>query len=57
MFFAVESPSPAPTRFKRLRKRIVVEYVATEPTATPTTISGMDEELREAFEAVEQKKK
>lgn len=35
----------------------MVEYVALEePAAVPTTISGTDEELREAFEAVEQEK-
>ncbi|CAL8082549.1 unnamed protein product [Prunus armeniaca] len=49
------SPSPPPTKSKRLRKRIVEEYVAPEATAAvPTTTSGTDEELREAFEAVEQ---
>ncbi|CAL2256133.1 unnamed protein product [Prunus armeniaca] len=52
----VESPSPPPTRSNRLRKRTVMEYVATEPTTTPTTTSGTDEELREALEDVEQEK-
>ncbi|CAL9001659.1 unnamed protein product [Prunus brigantina] len=48
-----ESPPP-PTRSKRLRKRTVVEYVATEDTsAVPTATSGTDDELREAFEEEE----
>ncbi|VVA30904.1 PREDICTED: LOC109946780, partial [Prunus dulcis] len=52
-----ESLPPHPTKSKRLRKRTVVEYVAPEETASvPTTTSGIDEELREAFEAVEQEK-
>ena len=56
-FFAVESPPPPPAKSKRLRKRTVVEYVATlEPAIVPTTTSPTDEELREAFEAVEQEK-
>ncbi|CAL8995333.1 unnamed protein product [Prunus brigantina] len=51
------SPSPPLTKSKRLRKRIVEEYVATDGTAaTPTATSDTDEELREAFEAVEQEK-
>ena len=34
-----------------------MEYIATEETAAvPTTTSGTDEELREAFEEVEQEK-
>ncbi|CAL2247475.1 unnamed protein product [Prunus armeniaca] len=42
------SPSPPPTKSKRLRKRIVEEYVAPEGTgAVPTTTSDTDEELRE----------
>ncbi|CAL8135254.1 unnamed protein product [Prunus armeniaca] len=50
---SAESP-PSPSRSKRLRKRAVVEYVVTEEPATaPTTTSGTDKELREAFEAVE----
>ncbi|CAL9010826.1 unnamed protein product, partial [Prunus brigantina] len=54
---SVESPPSPPTKSKRLRKKAVVEYVATEePAAAPTTTSGTDEELREAFEAVEQEK-
>ncbi|CAL2229233.1 unnamed protein product [Prunus armeniaca] len=54
---SAESPPPPSTKSKRLRKRTVVEYVATEEPATaPTTTSGTDEELREAFEAVEQEK-
>ncbi|CAL9017440.1 unnamed protein product [Prunus brigantina] len=51
------SPSPPPTKSKRLRKRTVVVYVATEGTAAaPTSTYGTDDELREAFEAVEQEK-
>ncbi|CAL8169755.1 unnamed protein product [Prunus armeniaca] len=51
------SPSPPPIKSKRLRKRIVEEYVALEGTgAVPTTTSDTDEELREAFEAVDQEK-
>ncbi|CAL2247355.1 unnamed protein product [Prunus armeniaca] len=54
---SIESPPPPPTRSKRLRKRTVVEYLATEePTAAPTITSGTDEELREAFEAIKQEK-
>lgn len=57
LFIAAKSSSPRPTKSKRIRKRTVVEYVATEGTrAAPTTTSGTDEELREAFEAVEQGK-
>ncbi|CAL8090216.1 unnamed protein product [Prunus armeniaca] len=52
-----ESAPPPPTRSKRLRKRAVVEYVATKSAVAPTTTSGTDEELREAFEVVEQEKK
>ncbi|CAL8167771.1 unnamed protein product [Prunus armeniaca] len=52
-----EGPSPPPSKSKRLRKRTVVEYVATEGTAVaPNATSDTDEELREAFEAVEQEK-
>ncbi|VVA31615.1 PREDICTED: LOC109946780, partial [Prunus dulcis] len=51
-----ESPHLALTRSKRLRKRTVVDYVATEPTAALTTTSGTDEKLREAFEAIEHEK-
>ncbi|CAL2239433.1 unnamed protein product [Prunus armeniaca] len=51
------SPSPPLTKSKRLRKKIVEEYVAPEGTrAVPTTTSGTDDDLREAFEAVEQEK-
>ncbi|CAL8088857.1 unnamed protein product [Prunus armeniaca] len=54
---SAKGPSPPPTKSKRLKKRTVVEYVATEGTATaPTATSNTDEELREAFEAVEQEK-
>ena len=56
-FFAVESPHPPPAKSKRLRKRTVVQYVAIEePAIVPTITSGTYEELREAFEAVEQEK-
>ncbi|CAL8117907.1 unnamed protein product [Prunus armeniaca] len=51
------SPFPPPTKSKRLRKKTVEEYVAPEGTrAVPTTTSGTDDNLREAFEAVEQEK-
>ncbi|CAL2230240.1 unnamed protein product [Prunus armeniaca] len=54
---ATSSPSPPPSKSKRLRKRTVVEYVATEEiAAAPNATSDTDEELREAFEAVEQEK-
>ncbi|CAL8168402.1 unnamed protein product [Prunus armeniaca] len=54
---SAEGPSPPPSKSKRLRKRTVVEYVATEETAAaPNATSDTDEELREAFEAVEQEK-
>ncbi|CAL2229699.1 unnamed protein product [Prunus armeniaca] len=52
-----KGPSPPPTKSKRLRKRIVVEYAATEETAAvPTATSDTDEELREAFEAMDHEK-
>ncbi|CAL2245406.1 unnamed protein product [Prunus armeniaca] len=51
------SPSPPLTKSKRLRKKIVEEYVAPKGTrAVPTTTSGTDDDLREVFEAVEQEK-
>ncbi|CAL2229285.1 unnamed protein product [Prunus armeniaca] len=51
---SAESPHPPLTKSKRLRKRIVVEYVAMEESAVaPTNTSGTDEELRKAFEAEE----
>ncbi|CAL2277260.1 unnamed protein product [Prunus armeniaca] len=54
---SVESPPP-PTRSKRLRKKTGVEPdESKEPVAIPTETSGIDDELREAFEAVEQEKK
>ncbi|CAL2271624.1 unnamed protein product [Prunus armeniaca] len=57
LFVAAGSPSPPLTKSKRLRKKIVEEYVAPEGTrAVPTTTSGTDDNLREAFEAVEQEK-
>ncbi|CAL8155826.1 unnamed protein product [Prunus armeniaca] len=50
-------PSPPPIKSKRLRKRTLMEYMATEETATvPTATSDTDEELRKAFEAVDQEK-
>ncbi|CAL2257097.1 unnamed protein product [Prunus armeniaca] len=49
----VEATSPS----KRLRKKFVEEYVAPEGTgAVPTSTSGTDDDLREAFEAVEQER-
>ncbi|CAL9029401.1 unnamed protein product [Prunus brigantina] len=55
---SAESPPPPPTRSKRLRKRTGVESDETEePAAVPTETSGTDvDELREAFEVVEQEK-
>ncbi|CAL8168355.1 unnamed protein product [Prunus armeniaca] len=53
---SAENSPPPLTTSKRLRKRTVVEYVATESVVAPTTTSGTDKELREAFEAVEQEK-
>ncbi|CAL2277714.1 unnamed protein product [Prunus armeniaca] len=54
---SAESPPPPLTKSKGLRKRTEVEYVATEePAGVPTTTSGTDEELGEAFEEVEQEK-
>ncbi|CAL9000949.1 unnamed protein product [Prunus brigantina] len=53
---SAESPPPPPTKSKRLRKSAVAEYIATESMVAPTTTSGTDEELREAFEVVEQEK-
>ncbi|CAL2237641.1 unnamed protein product [Prunus armeniaca] len=51
------NPSPPLTKSKRLRKKIVEEYVAPGGTgAVPTTTSGTDDDLREAFEAVEQER-
>ncbi|XP_016650444.1 PREDICTED: uncharacterized protein LOC103335343 [Prunus mume] len=53
----VGSPSPPLTKSKRLRKKIVEEYVAPEGTrAIPTTTSGTNDDLREAFEAVGQER-
>ena len=57
LFCPAGSPSPPPTKLKKLKKRSEVEYVAAEETAAvPVTTSGTDEELREAFEEVEQEK-
>ncbi|CAL9028939.1 unnamed protein product, partial [Prunus brigantina] len=48
------SPS---TKSKRPKKRVAGEYVATEGiAAAPSNTSGTDEDLREAFEEVEQEK-
>ncbi|CAL2270311.1 unnamed protein product [Prunus armeniaca] len=53
----VGNPSPPLTKSKRLRKKIVEEYVAPGGTgAVPSTTSGTDDDLREAFEAVEQER-
>ncbi|CAL8123394.1 unnamed protein product [Prunus armeniaca] len=53
----IGGPSPPLTKSKRLRKKIAEEYVAPEGTgAVPTTTSGTDDDLREAFEAVEQER-
>ncbi|CAL8162179.1 unnamed protein product [Prunus armeniaca] len=52
-----ESPPPPPTRSKRLRKRPVTESdKIEEPATVPNETSGIDEELRKAFEAVEHEK-
>lgn len=54
---AAESPPPPLTRSKRPRKRSEIESDETEELAAdPTEASGTDDELREAFEAVEQEK-
>ncbi|BBG93315.1 hypothetical protein Prudu_001289 [Prunus dulcis] len=51
------SPSPPPTKLKKLRKKGEVEYFAAEEAAAiPVSPSGTDDELREAFEEVEQEK-
>ncbi|BBG93335.1 autoinhibited Ca2+-ATPase 11 [Prunus dulcis] len=51
------SPSPPPTKLKKLKKKGEVEYFAAEEAATiPVSPSGTDDELREAFEEVEQEK-
>ncbi|CAL8164894.1 unnamed protein product [Prunus armeniaca] len=57
LFIVAGSPFPPLTKSKRLRRKIVEEYVAPEGTkAVPTTTSGTDDDLREAFEVVEQEK-
>ncbi|CAL9012728.1 unnamed protein product [Prunus brigantina] len=54
---AAGSSSHPSAKSKRLRKRKVVEYVASEDnSAVPTATSGTDDELREAFEEVEKEK-
>ncbi|BBN68985.1 autoinhibited Ca2+-ATPase 11 [Prunus dulcis] len=51
------SPSPPPTKLKKLKKKGEVEYFAVEEAAAiPISPSGTDDELREAFEEVEQEK-
>ncbi|BBG99802.1 hypothetical protein Prudu_009610, partial [Prunus dulcis] len=51
-----ESFSP-PTKLKKLKKKGEVEYfTAEEAAAIPVSPSGTDDELREAFEEVEQEK-
>lgn len=56
LFYAAKSPPP-PTRSKRLRKRTGVESDETEePAVVPTETFETDNELREAFEAVEHEK-
>ncbi|CAL2276294.1 unnamed protein product [Prunus armeniaca] len=52
------SPPLPLTKSKRLRKRTRVESDETKkPAVVPTETSGTDDELREAFKAVEQEKK
>ncbi|CAL2256414.1 unnamed protein product [Prunus armeniaca] len=54
---SVESSPPPATRSKRPRKRTRVEFdEIEEPAAVPTETSGTDDELRGAFEAIEQEK-
>ncbi|CAL9000100.1 unnamed protein product, partial [Prunus brigantina] len=54
---AAEGPSSPSTKSKRPKKRVAGEYVATEGiAAAPSNTSGTDEDLREAFEEVEQEK-
>lgn len=55
---AVESSSPPPTKTKRLRKGAVSDSAEVEEhVATPTTTTKTNEELREAFDAVEKENK
>ena len=57
MFCPAGSPSPPPTKLKKLKKKGEVEYFAAEEAAAiPVSPSGTDDELREAFEEVEQEK-
>lgn len=58
LFCAAESLPPPPlTRSKRLRKRREIDSDETEEfAANPDEASGTDDELREAFEAVDQEK-
>ncbi|CAL8117382.1 unnamed protein product [Prunus armeniaca] len=52
----IESASP-PSKVKRLRKRVVSESEwAEEPAVVPTKTTETNEELRKAFEAIEQEK-
>ncbi|CAL9024613.1 unnamed protein product [Prunus brigantina] len=54
---SAEGPSSPSTKSKRPKKRVAGEYVATEGiAAAPSNTSGTDEDLREAFEEVEQEK-
>ncbi|BBG97052.1 hypothetical protein Prudu_006054 [Prunus dulcis] len=56
-FLVTGSPSPPPTKLKKLKKKGEVEYFAAEEAAAiPVSPSGTDDELREAFEEVEQEK-
>ncbi|BBH04063.1 hypothetical protein Prudu_015105 [Prunus dulcis] len=56
-FLVTGSPSPPPTKLKKLKKKSEVEYVAVEEAAAiQVSPSGTDDELREAFEEVEQEK-
>ena len=57
LFCPAGSPSPPPTKLKKLKKKGEVEYFAAEEAAAiPVSPSGTDDELREAFEEVEQEK-
>ena len=54
LFCPAGSPSPPPTKLKKLKKKGEVEYFAAEEAAAiPVSPSGTDDELREAFEEVE----
>ncbi|KAH0983437.1 hypothetical protein GBA52_010614 [Prunus armeniaca] len=45
--------SPPPSKAKKLRKKAASELEKEEPTAVPAETTKTDEEMREAFEAVE----